>query len=133
MNGPLNIEEAISQILWPDACLGSIRINYDQVVLVIEEYTGITKELICSGYIACSFSEVWDDLILEKATAFHTHEYLDKVLAKLEKRMKGEFWEAGSPDRNRKNWSVLSVNTLDGAELLVVATTYWVRDCQTDK
>jgi len=112
---------AIHQVLWPDAELESVEIDYDCVTIVVRESTGQTKRIKCLGHIGYECLGIWDEAIIETATLSSVDSLIDCCIELIERRPGGLEAASGNPERNRRRWNLLSIIFIDGSELKVVA------------
>lgn len=114
-------------IVWADAELESVTIDYDVVVLSLTETaTGSTRCVRCEGYIGYQMLGFWDEVVVESATVAEEHDFLSRCLASIRGRYPGGLPSTGQPARNEQLWSLLTLRLSDGAELLIAANKFLV-------
>lgn len=114
-------------IVWADAELESVTIDYDAVVLSLTETaTGKTRCVRCEGYVGYQLLGFWDEVVVESAALVENHDFLSECLSKIQKRYPGGPPNTGQPARNEGRWALLTVRLSDGAELLVAANRFMV-------
>lgn len=110
----------INAVLWADAEFDDLQIDYDSVKIRIEESNGLTKLITCSGYIGYESIGLWDEIVISKATMHQKHELIDRSTSAIRKRL-GDI-DSGSDARNTREWGMLQITFIDGAELNIVMT-----------
>ena len=123
MTGPSE-HHPLENVLWPDADLESITIDYDEVRISVAESTGRRMTVSCRGYIGYSMVGFWDEMIVERASCDPKDPFLAECVRSLESRYGGKWSDTGSPTRNRRSWNVLRVVLSDGAVLKVAAAQF---------
>lgn len=108
-------------ILWPDATVESLTVDYDDVVLRVRESGGRRRRLRCAGHVGVQLTGFWDENIVERAAASETHPFAEECLAHAARGS-----PSGSAARNAPGKAVLEIVFLDGCRLLVCATRFVV-------
>jgi hypothetical protein len=124
MPGHSHDDHALNTVLWPDADIEGITIDYDVFSLSINESTGRSRTIRGLGYIGFRMLGVWDEMIVEKAELRSNHPLIQECVENMTKRLGTSWMESGSPARNSRNWSALIVHLGDGCELQVVAADF---------
>lgn len=114
----------LSDVLWADSEFEKFEANYGDVVLHLEESTGVHRVIRCSGYIGFHMPSFWDEVVIESAEVTATHPVIDRCLADLSRRLGQTRTESGNSERNTGSYSALVVEFSDGAQLLVVASKF---------
>ena len=114
-----NIDE-INKVLWPDAELESLTVDYDSVKMRIEESNGFSKVVTCHGYIGFEGIGLWDEIVIETASIHHDHELIHRSLTSISNRHGENIIDSGSSARNLRDWSLLSIKFIDDSEVNVV-------------
>lgn len=111
-------------ILWADAELEGVHVNYSDVLLRIRESTKRKVDLRCLGHIGLSIEGFWDEVIIESGELIAAHPYMDRCLESVRERLGPNLPNTGSPSRNKKDFSTLVIRFIDGAQLLCVAASF---------
>lgn len=112
------------QILWPDAEIKEVVVDYDSVKIVVREATGSVKEVRCEGYIGYRVIGFWDEVVVERAEIKESGEMTSKCIEQLNSRLGQNWIDSGSPARNGRSFAELKVILGDGALLEVVAAKF---------
>lgn len=118
------LRQGVAAILWADAELEALNMDYESVVLCIRESTGRRVELHCLGHIGLSIEGFWDEIVIEAADIVEAHPFLERCLASLTERLGEEPPPTGSPARNSRQFSTLVVRLADGARVLCAAAGF---------
>jgi hypothetical protein len=122
MTGHLNKDfEDFNQILWPDAELELISIDYDKFSLKILQSNGHRNFVHCTGYIGYEHIGIWDEIVIDNAIVYDKHELIDRCKNSIKKRVGNNIPDSGSSYRNKKYWCVLSIKFIDGSELNIAS------------
>jgi hypothetical protein len=113
-------------VLWPDATLERVTVDYDAVVLGIRESTGTIKTIRCEGHIGLSLSGFWDEVIIDGADVLTSHPAIDRAVADITQRLGDTWLDSGNEQRNTRRWAALIVRLSDGCTLEVVAAKFSV-------
>lgn len=121
------IENALLRdVVWADASLKSISVDYDAVTLVIAEANAHERRVRCEGYLSISMIGFWDEMIIESAAVHKAHPSIDSAVAAIESRLGTDRDASGNVARNRGGWESLVVRFGDGCELAIVAAEFHV-------
>lgn len=115
-----NTKENFENILWEDAELESIFIDYDNFVIKINQSNGLQKEIICQGYICYENQSFWDEIIIESAELKDEDPFLSEAIASLKNKLGKNFSNSGNDLRNKKDWKLLNIVLIDGNEIKIV-------------
>jgi hypothetical protein len=102
-------KKTLSHILWPDADLETIRIDFNTIQIAV---TAQKKRhfLECRGYIGYQVVGFWDEAIIEWADISYDDDFLTACIASIEKQKA----DSGSEYRNRRDFFCLSIGLIDG-------------------
>jgi hypothetical protein len=114
----------LTGVLWADAELRGVRIDYDAIEMEVRESTGLVRIVRCEGYIGYSICGFWDEVVVERAELLDRHEFIDKCVKDIARRFGLEWPETGNAYRNAKTWRALVIHLSDGARLEVVASEF---------
>ena len=107
-------------IIWPDAVLEGIHVDYDQIELLVREAIDHPIRVVACGYIGLSIVPVWDEVMVDRAQIYDRHPFQDECLRRLAPSGTRPD-DSGSPDRNAWTFQTLEVTFIDGATLLCCA------------
>jgi hypothetical protein len=124
MTGHSKTEHSLDKVLWADADIERIAVEYDVLSISLNESTGIKRTVRALGYIGYRMVGVWDEMIVEKAALLKNHPFIDECVDSMKRRLGTDWLDAGSPSRNTRAWSALIVHFLDGCTLEVVAAAF---------
>jgi len=116
-----NVDQ-INKVLWSDAELESLEIDYDSVKIRIEESNGLSKVIKCHGYIGFEGIGLWDEIVIDTATMLREHDLIDRSLSSISNRHGENATDSGSLARNLRDWSLLQIRFIDDSEVNVVMT-----------
>ena len=120
MSGPTRTSP-LSDVLWADAEIQSVRADYDTVCIELRESTGRKRVVKCCGHIGYQLIGFWDEIVVERAEFVETDPFLDDCIQAIKRAHGEQRLESGDPIRNRGTWSVLLIHLADGAVLRVAA------------
>ena len=86
-------------VLWPDAAIERLTVDYDAVVLQIREATGTVKRVRCEGHIGLSLNGFWDEVIIEGADVLTSHPAIDRAVASITQRLGATWLDSGNEQR----------------------------------
>jgi hypothetical protein len=116
--------QGIGAVLWADAEIQALEVNYDAVVLSLRESTGREVALRCVGHIGVLVEGFWDEMVIASADLVAAHPFMDRCFASLKERLGDDLPPTGSPARNSLEFSTLVVHLGDGAQLLCTASEF---------
>ena len=116
----------MESILWPDASLEHVSVDYDAVVLQVRESTGQVKSVRCEGHIAFELSGFWDEVIIESAQLVSEHPAIDRAVRSIAQRLGDGWTDSGNEQRNTRRWMALVIDLSDGCAIEVVAAKFSV-------
>lgn len=119
-------DEIITKILWPDAEIDSLLIDYGEVVIRLTESSQKRTTVRCSGYIGYTAIGIWDEVIVEEAELLDTSDFQDSCLQSLAQRYGNTLPDSGDPARNRRSYRTLEIRFIDGTVLKIVAAEFVV-------
>ena len=67
MDGPSSAPTAYSNVLWTDAELLGVTVDYENFSLTLRESTGQIRRVVCEGYIGYEALGVWDEIVVAEA------------------------------------------------------------------
>jgi hypothetical protein len=114
----------IHDVLWADAEIQSISIDYHSVTVALLEATGRTRAVRCRGYIGYQLVGFWDEIVVERAELSDADPFLDQCRQQLRSTFGKDLPPTGDEFRNQRSWSVLSIHLADGTRLLVAAADF---------
>jgi hypothetical protein len=119
MAGPSDFALILAQVLWPDAELSRIEIDYDDLKLLVREESGAIKRVTCQGYLGYELSGFWDEVIIATAEVTGEGAFLNRCLSGIALRAGSAPLPSGSEARNRERVMQLVVTLGDGCQLYV--------------
>ena len=129
----LSENHPLQNVLWPDADIESITIEYEEVRISVEESTGRKMTVTCRGHIGYSMAGFWDETIVERADCDRKDPFLAECLRSLESRYGQKWSDTGSPERNLRSWNVLRIFLSDGAVLKIAAAQFIAEESTTTR
>jgi hypothetical protein len=111
-------------VLWADAELESLTLDYEAARLSVRETTGRTVTVVAKGVIGVDFLGLWDEVIIERAAIASGDAFSRECQRRIEARLGRDVGDSGSPERNSRRFSTLTVTFIDGATLRVAAGSY---------
>lgn len=114
----------LEHVLWPDATLEYVAVDYDSVVLRVRESTGQMRTIRCEGHIGYGLCGFWDEVIIERAEVTSTHPFIERCVSSISQRL-GQGWiDSGNEQRNSRQWRALVVHLSDGSCVEIVAARF---------
>lgn len=126
MHGHSSGEAVLQQVLWPDAELLAVSIDYAAVVIKIRESTGKVRSVRCEGYIGYSLAGFWDEVVVDRAKVVDSTDFAERCVNDISKRFGRDWPSTGNEQRNTRTWRVLVIQFSDGAQMEVVAASLQV-------
>jgi len=120
-----NIEQ-LNKVVWTDAEFNICEIHYDFIKIKITESNGVSKNIICRGYIGFEGIGIWDEVVINKAIICNNHSLIDRSLNLIKKRFNQKIPDSGSDARNLQEWSMLQISFIDGSDLKIVIASIFV-------
>jgi hypothetical protein len=120
-------EASLNGVLWPDAELMEVKVDYDSVSLTVRESTGTTKCVRADGYIGYCLIGFWDEIVVERAELVLTHPSIDQCLASLRERLGQHPPSSGNTARNRFDFAALLLHISDGSCFWIVAADFGIK------
>ena len=111
--------EQLHRVLWADAELSDIQIDYDRVCLLIDESTGARKRVICEGHIGFELVGFWDEVLIKAATVAAEGDLLQSCAEAIERRRGRTPLPSGSEARNHTKRLQFTLTLDDGCELKI--------------
>jgi hypothetical protein len=118
----------LSEVLWPDAEVQSISIDYHDISIQLVESTGRRLVVIGSGYIGYQLTGFWDEVVVERAELSNIDPFLDECLRRHSQAHGRHPSPSGDPTRNLGTWKVLIIHFSDGIQLRVAAAQFSSRE-----
>jgi hypothetical protein len=106
-------------LLWPDASVEKIELLYEECSVHIREDPGTHKLLRCVGYVGIHLVGFWDETIIEAATLYSEHPFIEDC----ERRLK-DLPESGSAARAATGNHLLEIVFIDGCKLWICANRF---------
>jgi len=119
-------DDVTSKILWPDAEIESILIDFGELVITLTESSGQKTTVRCKGYIGYSAVGFWDEIVVQSAELLVTDDFIEECLDRLRQRYGNELPDSGDSFRNQRSYRTLAIHLIDGASLKVVAAAFAV-------
>jgi hypothetical protein len=122
-----SLSELLGQILWTDASIKDIQIDYEAVTLRIAQDDGKIFTLRAEGYIGYNLVGFWDEMIIERAEVVEKHAGLAACVDTVRRRHGASWPDTGSEARNSRRFFALLVHLIDGCVLEIFAARLrWV-------
>jgi hypothetical protein len=112
-------DAVLSDVLWPDAELCRIDIDYGDLRLVLRESSGLIKQVICEGYLGYELVGFWDEIVVANAELVDSGPFLDRCMSSIMHRLGTSPFPSGSEARNRERVMQLILTFGDGCQLNV--------------
>lgn len=119
MSGLSKASSDFYKILWSDAEILTITIDYANFILNIRESTGRACRIVCKGYIGYEMNGFWDEIVIAKACLDSEGEFFTRCLESLDTRLGSNRPDSGSEVRNSGIGMQLTIVLSDGCELRV--------------
>jgi hypothetical protein len=119
MVGLSDAMDALSRVLWPDAELKGVDIDYDHLRLTVRESTGICKRVVCEGYLGYELAGFWDEVLIAHAELDVDGAFLARCVSGINQRLGAQHSPSGSPVRNLGYPMQLVITLDDGCKLNV--------------
>jgi hypothetical protein len=111
MDGLSRATTAYRTVLWADAELLGVTVDYENLSLTLRESTGQVRRVVCEGYIGYEALGVWDEIVVAEARLNAVGPFLSRCIEELERRLGANRLPSGSGARN---------GTADAMELIIV-------------
>ena len=108
-----DLSKKLSAVLWADADLCSIHIDYDDFVLEVEESSGLKRSIRCGGFIGFEVIGVWDEAIIDSAVLLENDKFTDRCVNEIQRRLGKNTPASGNADRNLKNPITMRITLID--------------------
>jgi len=126
MPGHSNDEAVLTEVLWADAELGTVSIDYDAVTVGVKESTGKQRLIRCEGYVGYGLCGFWDEVVVVRAELTDHHEAIQRCTNELSRRWGTDWPDTGNDGRNSRQWKALVIHLSDGTALEIVAARFSV-------
>src|SRR5262245_55196071 len=84
MDGLSSAMTAYRNILWADAELLGVAVDYENLFLTLRESTGQVRRVVCEGYIGYEAIGVWDEIVVVEARLSVVGPFLTRCVEELE-------------------------------------------------
>ena len=111
----------LNAVLWADAEIERMEIDYGDVLLTITESTDQERKISFKGYIGYSVAGFWDEIVIEKFLLHEKHPFLDSCIQQLEKKYGKNLPPSGDEARNKKEWLLSEICLSDGTSIFIVS------------
>jgi hypothetical protein len=111
-------------VLWADAELESLAVDYDDARVILRESTGRVVTVVGVGLIGVEFLGLWDELIVERGKVVAGDAFSRECYQRVLDRLGPHVRDSGSPVRNRRRFSTLTVTFIDGSALRIAAADF---------
>lgn len=119
MTGHSNPKITLAQVVWADAEIQRIDMDYDDLSFLVLDGSGRLKRVICEGHLGFELAGFWDEMIVDFAELRESGAFLDRCLANISRRLGQSPLPSGNEVRNGRNAMQLVVTLIDGCELIV--------------
>lgn len=119
-------DEIMTSILWTDAELDGIQIDFNELVIRLTEPSKRIRQVRCKGYIGYSLIGFWDEIVIQNVELLDTSDFQLSCLHRLTQRYGETYPDTGDPTRNRRTYRTLSIELIDGTVLDIVAAEFTV-------
>lgn len=117
MDGLSRATTAYRNILWADAELLGIAVDYENLSLTLRESTGQVRRVVCEGYIGYQALGVWDEIVVVEARLDVVGPFLTRCIEELDRRLGADRLPSGSEARNGMTAMELTMVLSDGCEV----------------
>lgn len=117
-------EHALHGVIWADALIESIHMDYDDVVVRLRESSGRRVDVRCRGFIGLDVRGFWDEMIVEDAHVYAEHPVLRSSLERLATRMGNTLSDCGNARRNECRFLALAIRLIDGCTINIAAARF---------
>lgn len=111
-------------VLWADAELESLSLDYDAARLLVRETTGRVVTVVGSGVIGVELLGLWDEVIIERGEVVADDRFARDCYQRVMERVGPEVPDSGSAARNTRRFSTLRVDFIDGSHLRLAAAGF---------
>lgn len=119
MDGLSRATAAYRKVLWADAELLEVTVDYENLSLTLRESTGQVRRIICEGYIGYEALGVWDEIVVAEARFNAVGPFVARCTEELERRLGVTHLPSGSEARNAAGAMELTIVLSDGCEVRV--------------
>jgi hypothetical protein len=119
MDGLSRAASACRDVLWADAELICVAIDYGDLSLTLRESTGRVRRVVCEGYIGYEMVGTWDEIVVTEAHLESVSPFLTRCIDELERRLGAHRLPSGSAARNTRMAMQLTIVLSDGCEVHV--------------
>jgi len=115
---------ALYDVLWADAELEKVVVEYDSVTLLLCESNGIRKRVVCRGHVGLELPGFWDEVIVECGDILGDDPFLVRCQTAIQERFRNTPPTTGNDDRNTNAFRLLKLTLVDGTVLKVAAARF---------
>lgn len=119
MDGLSRATTAYHNVLWTDAELLGVTVDYENLSLTLRESTGQIRRVVCEGCIGYEAIGVWDEIVVAEARLDVVGPFLTRCIEELERRLGATRLPSGSEARNSMAAMELTIVLSDGCEVRV--------------
>lgn len=119
MDGLSSATAAFRSVLWADAELLAVAVDYESLSLTLRESTGRVRRVVCEGYIGYEALGFWDEIVVAEAQLSATGSFLTRCIEALDRRLGNSRLPTGSDARNGTAAMELTIVLSDGCEMHV--------------
>jgi hypothetical protein len=119
MAGLSEATTAYHDILWEDAELLGVSIDYENLLLRLRESTGQIRRIVCEGCIGYESLGMWDEIVIAEAHLSAEGTFLSRCVQELERRLGANRIPSGSEARNSTEAMELTIVLSDGCKVRV--------------
>jgi hypothetical protein len=113
------IPKDLTSVLWADAEIDEISIDFDSISIQIKESTGLWTTILCEGYIGYQVIGFWDESVVESGIVTQDHPFIAHCLGSIQNRYKRPPPPTGNAARDRGKWCALVITLIDGSEIVI--------------
>ena len=123
-------KQVLSRVLWPDAHVDRLVIDFDDFKILLKPDAGQRLWLVCGGYVGYEVIGFWDEVIVESISVSDTGAFLDRCAARLTERLGDLPVASGSPARNARHLMQLDVKFIDGCQMTVAMNALGIQSAE---
>ena len=122
-----NVISNINESNWSDCSLISIYINYDEIIITVNDINGNALKFVCTDYIAISYIGQWDENIIHDIKILSTSCFIEAAL-QTAKRSNSLDSIGGGRKTFSDPWYELSIELIDGIKINIVCARVAICD-----
>lgn len=119
----------MNEINWTDSSLLDVKMDYDDVVLRVQEEAAAIWQIRFHGYIGFEVTGFWDELIIDHFQIYDHHPYIDECHEGIRNRTGAKSLSqsaSGCPARNQDSKNLFELTLIDECKFCVVYSSYTV-------